>query len=239
MPQTNKYNKNIIIALDFTDKTDACDFTKKLDPSLCRVKVGKALFTTAGPDFVKYLQDLGFDVFLDLKFHDIPNTVETACIACANLGVWMLTVHTAGGLEMLMAARKGVGAGGQSAPLIMGVTVLTSIAEDMLPTIGINNKLNDQVLLLAGLAVDANLDGVVCSALEVSLIKKKYQDQLKLLTPGISLTENHLINYDQKRVMTPTEAMKAGSNYLVIGRAVTKAKYPQAVLESIILGINN
>lgn len=233
-----QYNKNIIIALDFIDKNSAMDFTKKLDPKLCRVKIGKALFTTLGPDFVKYLQDLGFDIFLDLKFHDIPNTVEAACAACTNLGVWMLTVHTSGGLDMLLAAKKGVESQNLKSPLIMGVTVLTSIEEKILPTIGINSKLDDQVLLLTDLAAKAQLDGVVCSALEVELIRAKYYNQLKLLTPGICLTENHLINYDQKRVMTPKQAVKAGSDYLVIGRAITSAKNPQQVLESIIIDIS-
>ncbi len=227
--------KKIIIALDFIDVTQAREFVKKLDPKLCSVKVGKALFTAAGPVFIDYLHKLGFAVFLDLKFHDIPNTVKSACYVTANLGVAMLTVHTLGGLDMLIAAREGLDKSKLNLPLIMGVTVLTSMKQDNLVEIGLNRSLNEQVLLLADLAEKASLDGVVCSAHELSLLRGIYNNNLQYLTPGIRLSDNSSKSefHDQNRVMTPRAAMEAGSNYLVIGRAVTQAVDPIRVLESI------
>lgn len=231
--------KNIFLALDFTEPKTAKEFILNIDPNKCRVKVGKALFTAAGPNFIEYLHQLGFDVFLDLKFHDIPNTVKSACEACASLGVHMLTVHTMGGLDMLLAAKEGVNKFSNNT-MIMGVTVLTSFMQSNLDQIGVNRKLEQQVLLLADLAFQAKLDGIVCSAHEVALLKAKYHNQLKLLTPGIRLSSNNgiLHHHDQNRVMTPKEAILVGSDYLVIGRAVTEAKDPNKVLDSILKELN-
>lgn len=232
--------KNIIIALDYTNQNQAKELISKLNPELCRVKVGKALFTTAGPQFIEYLHKLGFEVFLDLKYHDIPNTVREACRACADLGVFMLTVHTMGGLEMLQAAKEGISEVPHAKTKVMGVTVLTSFDENNLKSIGISNSLRDQVIILADLAVKARLDGIVCSAHEVSLIKSKFENQLEILTPGIRLdsNKNNTAHHDQKRVMTPNEALAAGSNYLVIGRAITQSPDPAKTLEEIYNGLN-
>lgn len=227
--------KKIVVALDFIDVNLARQFVKKLDSKLCSVKVGKALFTAAGPEFIHYLHKHGFAVFLDLKFHDIPNTVKTACQVCASLGVAMLTVHTLGGLDMLLAAREGVDKSSIGSPLIMGVTVLTSMRQENLVEVGLSNPLNEQVLLLAGLANKAKLDGVVCSAHELTLLREVYNKNLEYLTPGIrlSLDNNKSAHHDQNRVMTPRAAIEAGSNYLVIGRAITQAEDPIRVLELI------
>lgn len=231
----------IIVALDYTEQNQAKTFVDQLDASLCKVKVGKALFTTAGPGFIEYLHSKNFDVFLDLKFHDIPNTVKTACESAANLGVYMLTVHTLGGVDMLTAAMEGVDkSGNTSKPLVLGVTVLTSHTRESLQQIGINNSLNEEVCLLASLAERAKLDGVVCSAQEVVMLKEHFNDSLKLVTPGIRLSDNssHAQHHDQKRVMTPSTAIAAGSDYLVIGRAITESDNPNQTLQEIINQIN-
>ncbi len=230
-----KYKKNIIIALDYLNAAEAKNIVERLDPNLCRVKVGKALFTAAGPDLIKWLQDKGFDVFLDLKYHDIPNTVFNACLVAANLNIWMLTVHTFGGLDMLKAAREGVMTSNSARkPIIMGVTLLTSFDGNVLKSLGLNTDINAQVLKLAGLAVQAQIDGVVCSGLEARMLKEKFSN-LKLVTPGIRLTA---ALDDQKRVMTPIEALTAGSDYLVIGREITGSPNPTETLENIIASIS-
>jgi orotidine-5'-phosphate decarboxylase len=228
--------KTIIVALDFTDINQAKNFVLKLDPKKCRVKVGKALFTLAGPAFIEFLHAKGFEVFLDLKFHDIPNTVKDACIVCAKMGIFMLTVHTMGGLNMLLAAKEGLAQVASAQTKLMGVTVLTSLDNVALMQIGVSHVINEQVLLLAGLANQAALDGVVCSAQEVQLIKQKYGNSLQLLTPGIRLQQEIDMNstQDQKRVMTPRQALAAGSDYLVIGRSITSAADPAAVIDIII-----
>lgn len=235
-----RYNKNIIIALDFLDINHAKDFVKKISPNLCRVKVGKALFTLAGPDFVKWLQDKGFDVFLDLKFHDIPNTVYQACIVATGLEVWMLTVHLAGGHEMLQAAKKGIADAcnfSNTKPLLIGVTVLTSFNTENLHSIGVVDNLENQVLRMANIASDCKIDGIVCSGFEVPLLKAKYKNVLKFVTPGIILNDNRNASADQKRIMTPTDALRAGSDYLVIGRAITAQLEPNIVLQKIVSSI--
>ncbi|MBP9722330.1 MAG: orotidine-5'-phosphate decarboxylase [Gammaproteobacteria bacterium] len=233
-----KYSKNIIVALDFLDQDTTKEFIKNISPDLFRVKIGKALFTSAGPDLVKYIQDQNFEVFLDLKFHDIPNTVYHACIAVAKLQTWMLTVHTMGGLEMLTAAREGLAAGAINnsyvKPLLVGVTVLTSLDNAALVKIGINHSIDKQVYHLADLALEANLDGIVCSAQEVKTLKNKYGTSLKFITPGIIIDHQIQGSTDQKRVMLPKEAIQAGSDYLVIGRAITGANNPKKILEDII-----
>lgn len=223
--------KPIIVALDFSTAEDALAFVQQLSPELCRVKVGKELFTRAGPEFVKQLVALGFDVFLDLKFHDIPNTVAQAVKAGAELGVWMLNVHASGGKKMLLAAREALIEYGDQAPLLTAVTVLTSMGEEELADIGVARPLETQVLELARLAQDAGLDGVVCSAREAVLLRKELGSKFLLVTPGIRPEGS--ANQDQTRVMTPAQAMVAGVNYLVMGRPIRNSQDPSATLSAI------
>ena len=216
-------NSKIIVALDFADASSALALVSQLDPALCRLKVGKELFTASGPQLVEKLVVKNYDVFLDLKFHDIPNTVAKACEAASKLGVWMLNVHASGGLEMMQAAKQGVARSGEK-PLLIAVTVLTSSNQDMLKSIGVNADMQQQVLRLAMLTHQAGLDGVVCSALEVSMLRSDLPHDFCLVTPGIRpLSTNH---DDQTRVVTPLDAIKLGSDYLVIGRPITQAADP-------------
>lgn len=220
----------IIIPLDFADANEAMTLIRNLDPSLCRVKVGKELFTRAGPALVEQIINQGFDVFLDMKFHDIPNTVANACSAAADLGIWMLNVHAFGGERMLSAAREAIDKNKQQ-PLLIAVTVLTSMTDDDLKQIGVTKSVNEQVMALARLSNQCKLDGVVCSAHEVKAIRQEIGKHFKLVTPGIrpaGVDQN-----DQRRVMTPTEAIQAGSDYLVIGRPVTQAPDPLQALQAI------
>ncbi len=226
----------VIVALDVPDQASALALAAQLDPSLCRVKVGKQLFTAAGPACVEKLAGMGFEVFLDLKFHDIPTTVELACRAAANLGVWMLNVHALGGPDMLAAARSGTGQGSR-APLLIGVTLLTSMNQSAMQAIGLSGTPEAAVLRLAGLTRDAGLDGVVCSAQEAALLAKEMGRDFVLVTPGIRLAEAE--QHDQSRVMTPEAALHAGSHYLVIGRPVTHAADPAAALRAIRHSIDN
>jgi len=225
----------IIVALDYPEASSALALARRLDPQRCRVKVGKELFTAAGPDLVRQLQALGFGVFLDLKFHDIPNTAAQACAAATRLGVWMLNVHASGGEAMLTAARDAVTKaalqGGLPRPLLIAVTVLTSMGAAELPAIGIAGSPADQVLRLAKLTQAAGLDGVVCSALEAPVLRKACGPGFKLVTPGIRPAGTDA--NDQVRVMTPEAAMAAGADYLVIGRAITGAPDPAAALDVI------
>ncbi len=220
----------IIVALDYPDEAQANEFVQKVQPAACKLKVGKELFTRAGPAFVTRLVERGFDVFLDLKFHDIPNTVERACRAAADLGVWMLNVHAMGGSAMLKAAQEGVASATQH-PLLIGVTVLTSMDDTALAEIGIQRTAQQQVIHLAKLVKEAGLDGVVCSAREAAELRQAFGPDFVLVTPGIRPAEAD--SGDQKRVMTPQQAISAGSSYLVIGRPITQAKDPAAVLASI------
>jgi orotidine-5'-phosphate decarboxylase len=190
--------------------------------------VGKEMFTYFGPQFVKKLIERGFDVFLDLKFHDIPNTVAKAVSAAAELGVWMVNVHASGGPEMMIKAKQALDAYGEDAPLLIAVTILTSMDKDELNRIGVTKSPQEQVQFLAELAKDAGLDGVVCSAQEASVLKKSLGQNFKLITPGIRPEGS--AKGDQKRVMTPKQAIVAGSDYLVIGRPITQADDPQATL---------
>lgn len=219
----------VIVALDFPDSLSAMSLVDRLDPSLCRVKVGKELFTRAGPEFVRNLQCAGFDVFLDLKFHDIPNTVAGAVAAAADLGVWMVNVHASGGRAMLEAARSVLPENGDT--LLIAVTLLTSLNARDLNEINIHVSPEEQVVTLAGLARDCGLDGVVCSAMETVMLRKEMGDAFVLVTPGIRPAGDSA--NDQKRVMTPGEAISSGSSYLVIGRPVTRAKDPIAKLREI------
>lgn len=221
----------VIVALDFDDLSIANSFVDRVSPETCRLKVGKEMFTYFGPTFVSSLVDRGFDVFLDLKFHDIPNTVAKACKAAANLGVWMLNVHAAGGPKMMEAARNAIDGLGNEKPTLISVTMLTSMDKAQASMIGIECSLEQQVLRLAQLTKDSGLDGVVCSAQEANALKMAMGAEFCLVTPGIR-PEGSALD-DQSRVMTPKQAIAAGSDYLVIGRPVTQSQDPVSTLEQI------
>lgn len=223
------HDPRVIVALDYPNAEAALAFADRVDVSLCRLKVGKELFTSAGPQLVEKLAGRGFDVFLDLKFHDIPNTVAQACKAAAQLGVWMVNVHTLGGRRMMETTREALDALPQR-PLLIGVTVLTSMNEADLAEIGLPAPAI-QVERLARLAKASGLDGVVCSAQESALLKAACGKDFKLVTPGIRPASASLD--DQNRVMTPEAAMAAGSDYLVIGRPITQSADPVATLAAI------
>jgi orotidine-5'-phosphate decarboxylase len=225
----------VVVALDFDKKSDALSFVDKVSPHNCRLKIGKEMFTYFGPDFVEKLTNMGFDVFLDLKFHDIPNTVAKAVTAAAHLGVWMVNVHASGGSEMMTKAKSALQQFGEQAPLLTAVTVLTSMSEKDLQDIGINRTPAEQVIHLAKLTKNCGLDGVVCSAWEAESLKKLLGQPFKLITPGIRPSGS--ANDDQKRIMTPQQAIAVGVDYLVIGRPITKAADPQLVLDQINLSI--
>jgi orotidine-5'-phosphate decarboxylase len=222
--------RRVIVALDYPDAETARQFVGRVRPEMCRLKVGKELFVAAGPEFVRELVGQGYEVFLDLKFHDIPNTVAHACKAAAKLGVWMMNVHAAGGPHMLSAAREALGTLPQR-PLLIAVTVLTSMGGDELKAIGVDVTAEQQVLRLAGLTRDAGLDGVVCSALEAAVLRQAMGLDFCLVTPGIRPAGSAA--GDQTRILTPAKALQAGADYLVIGRPITQAADPLAVLESI------
>jgi orotidine-5'-phosphate decarboxylase len=198
------------------------------------LKIGKELFTRGGPELVRAFQDRGFDVFLDLKFHDIPNTVAAAVRATADLGVWMVNVHAQGGSRMMAAAVAGL-EGFSNPPLLIAVTVLTSMDASDLAELGVSRTPQDQVMMLAGLAHDAGLDGVVCSALEAESLRTRYGEEFSRVTPGIRLAGDDA--GDPRRVVTPRDAMAAGSSYLVIGRSITASVDPEAALEAILADI--
>lgn len=221
----------VLVALDFGNKDEALSFVDKINPSECRLKVGKEMFTHFGPEFVKELVKRDFDVFLDLKFHDIPNTVAKAVIAAADLGVWMVNVHASGGVQMMKKAKEALLPYGDKAPLLIAVTVLTSMGADDLLDLGITKSPAEQVQHLAVLTKKAGLDGVVCSAMEAETLKQLLGKEFKLITPGIRPEGSNAD--DQKRIMTPRQAIDVGVDYLVIGRPITKAKNPLAVLQGI------
>ncbi len=220
----------ILIALDFADRDSALNFTKKLDPEWCRLKVGKELFAVGGPELVNALISKGFDVFLDLKYHDIPNTVAKAIQAAANLGVWMVNVHALGGRKMMQAAKEALNEY-EKPPLLIAVTVLTSMEQEDLNEIGLSGSPEENVMRLARLAQDSGLDGVVCSAQEAIALRRVLGEGFCLVTPGIRPKGS--ASNDQKRIMTPSQAIKAGASYLVIGRPITQAVDPQKVLVEI------
>ncbi|TPH23412.1 orotidine-5'-phosphate decarboxylase [Haemophilus haemolyticus] len=221
----------IIVALDYEKELDALALVDQIDPNLCRLKVGKEMFTTLGMNFVKQLHQRNFDVFLDLKYHDIPNTVARAVRSAADLGVWMVDLHASGGLRMMEEAKRILEPYGKDAPLLIAVTVLTSMEDLDLLQIGINASPMEQVLRLAHLTQRAGLDGVVCSPQEVEILRNACGEDFKLVTPGIRPIGADF--GDQRRVMTPAAAIRAGSDYLVIGRPITKADNPVEVLRSI------
>lgn len=221
----------IIVALDFPKRESIDALVDQLDPSSCRLKVGKELFTWFGPDIVKGLHSRGFEVFLDLKFHDIPNTVAAAVSAAAELGVWMVNVHASGGAAMMTAAAEALRPYGKDAPLLTAVTVLTSMRSEELPAIGVAGEARDQVSRLAALAANCGLDGVVCSAQEAEMLSRQLGKHFALVTPGIRPLGSQ--KGDQQRVATPVEAMAMGSHYLVIGRPITRNDNPAEALRSI------
>lgn len=220
----------IIVALDYPEAQPALDLVARLEPSLCRLKVGKELFTAAGPRMLEQCMQRGFEVFLDLKFHDIPNTTAQACKAAASLGVWMVNVHALGGRRMMDAAREAVAASARP-PKLIAVTVLTSMAQEDLAGIGITASPAEMVLRLATLAQDSGLDGVVCSAQEAALLRRQCGSSFCLVTPGIRPAD--AAADDQSRVMTPRAALQNGASYLVIGRPVTRAADPLLALQNI------
>ena len=220
----------IIVALDYPLAPAALDIAQRLSPALCRLKVGKELFTSSGPALVEKLQHMGFEVFLDLKFHDIPNTVAGAVRAAAELGVWMVNVHACGGRRMMVAAAEAIAAYSQR-PLLIGVTVLTSMSEEDLLELGYSESSHERVMRLADLAADSGLDGVVCSAQEATALRQAQGSEFCLVTPGIRLAGDDPA--DQRRVVAPADALAMGSDYLVIGRSITTAADPLQVLQRI------
>jgi len=221
------FDSKIVVALDFPTLKQAVDFVAELNPELCKLKIGKELFAVGGANFVEKCVGLGFDVFLDLKYHDIPNTVAKACEAAAKMGVWMINVHAMGGKKMMSLAKEAI-LNSSHQPILIAVTVLTSMEQQDLTDIGMSGTPRENVLRLANLAHSSGLNGVVCSAQEASMIRKNIKNDFCLVTPGIR-PEGAAIN-DQKRIMTPQEALTAGANYLVIGRPITQSKAPLETL---------
>lgn len=224
----NANEPRIIVALDFSSAEQALTLTSRLNPDLCRLKVGKELFTAAGPGLIEQLVRDGFDIFLDLKYHDIPNTVANACKAAADMGVWMINVHAMGGRKMLSAAREAIA---PDTVKLIAVTLLTSMDQNDLDDIGLQGSPEQIVLRLAALTRDCGLDGVVCSALETRSLRQKIGVDFVLVTPGIRPQAN--TGDDQKRIATPVTAIQNGSDYLVIGRPITQAQNPLRVLEQL------
>lgn len=223
--------KRVIVALDYPDQQSALSMADQLDPEKCRVKVGKELFTRAGPEVVETLHKKGFDVFLDLKFHDIPNTTAKAVRAAAEMGVWMVNVHASGGRKMMEAARNELDQVNGARTLLIAVTVLTSMERQDLADIGLDIEPLEQVKRLALLTQASGLDGIVCSAQEVTPLRQIVAPEFQLVTPGIRPTDAEV--GDQKRIMTPGEAISAGSTHLVIGRPITRASVPVDALQRI------
>lgn len=230
MNSASALEPRVIVALDFPDAGQALALVERLDPGQCKLKIGKELFVRAGPALVEKLAARGFQVFLDLKFHDIPNTVAQACRAAADLGVWMVNVHASGGLKMMQAAREAVD---QCAtpPKLIAVTVLTSMSGEDLRQIGLEVEPAVQVSRLAKLANEAGMDGVVCSAQEATMLRREIGSDFLLVTPGIRPTGSDV--GDQSRILTPARAIEAGADYLVVGRPITQADDPVTALQRI------
>lgn len=239
-------DSQIIVALDYADAKSALALVEQLDPALCKLKVGKELFTAAGPQLVENIVNKGFKLFLDLKFHDIPNTVAKACTAASNLGVWMLNVHASGGVPMMQAASEGVDKSHHQA-LLIAVTVLTSMNQETFNQLGINKTIAEQVLSLATLTQQSGLDGAVCSAMEAQMLRQKLGQDFCLVTPGIrpntqaksSSLSSAIKQDDQSRVVTPQDALNNGASYLVIGRPITQALNPLYALQTILQDIES
>ena len=223
-------DSKIIVALDYPCADLALSLANQLDPTRCRLKIGKELFTRSGPATVETLVKQGFDVFLDLKYHDIPHTVAKACSAAADLGVWMMNVHALGGAAMMRAALEALG-NESNRPHLIAVTLLTSMDQQTFAQLGMQGSISDTVLRLAKLAEESGLDGIVCSAQEAAQLRRQHNEHFQLITPGIRPAGSD--KGDQHRTMTPSEAIDAGSSYLVIGRPITAAPDPMAALELI------
>ena len=230
MTEAKVADPQVIVALDFSSADEALNLARKLDPTQCRVKVGKELFTRAGPALVEQLQQMNFELFLDLKYHDIPNTTAQACRAAAELGVWMVNVHALGGRRMMEAAREAV-ANSTHQPLLIAVTILTSLDGPELAEVGLSGEPVDNVVRLARLAEASGMDGVVCSPREVSALREIVDSDFRLVTPGVRPAGAAV--GDQKRITTPEDAMRLGSSYLVVGRPITQAEDPLAALAAI------
>jgi orotidine-5'-phosphate decarboxylase len=224
--------QKLIIALDFEDKNAALQLVDQIRPEDCILKVGLEMYTLLGPEFVRSLIKRQFKIFLDLKFHDIPNTVARACKVGAELGVWMMNVHAVGGYSMMEAAKNALNEYGTQRPLLIAVTVLTSMSAAELPALGISKSLPQQVSDLAALTQQAGLDGIVCSALEAGMVKGQFGPQFLTVTPGIRLAGD--AKDDQTRIITPEQAVKAGSDFLVVGRPITRSPTPAKVVEHIL-----
>ncbi|EHY7639986.1 orotidine-5'-phosphate decarboxylase [Escherichia coli] len=224
-------NSPVVVALDYHNRDAALAFVDKIDPRDCRLKVGKEMFTLFGPQFVRELQQRGFDIFLDLKFHDIPNTAAHAVAAAADLGVWMVNVHASGGARMMTAAREALVPFGKDVPLLIAVTVLTSMEASDLADLGVTLSPADYAERLAALTQKCGLDGVVCSAQEAVRFKQVFGQEFKLVTPGIRPQGSEA--GDQRRIMTPEQALAAGVDYMVIGRPVTQSVDPAQTLKAI------
>lgn len=224
----------IIVAVDKHNLNDALSLADSLDPALCRLKVGKELFTVCGIQIIQAFHERGFEVFLDLKFHDIPNTTAQAVLSAADMGVWMTNIHAMVGTDTMRLCKSRLQDGGYDT-LLIAVTVLTSMTQANLSELGIQRSVSEQVSHLAGLTHDSGLDGVVCSAQEAQLLKQKFGKQFKLITPGIRLVED--TKDDQARICTPAQALQNGSDYLVIGRSITNASNPNDKLHTILAGI--
>lgn len=229
------FHSPVIVALDYPDAESALSLAERLDPARCRVKVGKELFTSSGPAVVEALQHKGFEVFLDLKFHDIPNTTANAVKAAAELGVWMVNVHASGGRSMMEACVEMLARYPGSRPLLTAVTILTSLEQSDLLEVGLDIEPMVQVQRLARLAQDCGLDGVVCSAREARALRGALGDDFLLVTPGIRPAES--VSDDQKRIVTPEQAIDNGSSYLVIGRPITRSDNPGAALETVLANL--
>lgn len=228
-------DSKIIVALDFATERDTFDLVDRLEPGSCKLKIGKELFTRCGPGLVQGIIQSGFDVFLDLKYHDIPNTVAKACLAAADLGVWMMNVHALGGEKMMLAAREAINKNfsEQDAPRLIAVTWLTSSGQQELDALGLDTTPEQIVQRLASMTANAGLDGVVCSAREATMLREQQAHDFLLVTPGIRPADASVD--DQQRVVTPAQAISNGSSYLVIGRPITQATDPCQTL----LTINN
>lgn len=224
----------VIVALDFADEKQTLQFVRQLSPELCQIKIGKELFTATGRHLVEQLVNQGFKVFLDLKYHDIPNTVASACKIAAQMGVWMVDMHASGGQCMMEAAAEAVSQF-QQRPYLIGVTVLTSLTQTDLAQTGVDRSIDEQVMHLARLSQQSGLDGVVCSAQEAVILRDQLGKEFLLVTPGIRL--NSKSEDDQRRIMTPKDALAAGSSYLVMGRPITRSADPVLLLQQINLGM--
>ena len=224
----------VIVALDFADEKQTLQFVRQLSPELCQIKIGKELFTATGRHLVEQLVNQGFKVFLDLKYHDIPNTVASACKIAAQMGIWMVDMHAGGGQRMMEAAAEAVSQF-QQRPYLIGVTVLTSMTQTDLAQTGVDRSIDEQVMHLAKLSQQSGLDGVVCSAQEAVILRDQLGKEFLLVTPGIRL--NSKSEDDQRRIMTPKEALAAGSSYLVMGRPITRSADPVLLLQQINLGV--